>query len=235
MVTEGPGVGDMKIFRQTIVASGLAIGISTVTVTGASADYFFSDSELGEFYVMSNATVCREKCEFGSSRVDATTASYTMVRLEVLPPGESRQVYLVGRTDECGSAGCRSAVLLRDAGRMVRIEERFGLDTNRAERIARGALGIMNPRESGTSNSPLTVTLAVLCVAALCVLAAMITRRLASGLSVWQRIVLQSSTALVSSVGLYAFGVVDQIDLLALPLIAGVTVTVVISVRDLLS
>lgn len=225
----------MKIFRLAIVASGLAIGISTVIVTGASADYFFSDSELAEFYMMSNANVCREKCTFELKGADATTAEYTMVRLEVLPPGESRQVYLVGRTGECGSAGCESAVLLRDTGRMVRIEERFGLDTDRAERIARRALGIMNPRESGSSNSPVTVTLAALSVAALCVLSAIITKRLASGLSLWQRIVLKSITALVSTLGLYAFGVVDQINLLALPLIAGVTVTVVISVRDLLS
>ena len=118
---------------------------------------------------------------------------------------------------------------------MVRIEERFGLDPDRAERIARRALGIMNPRESESNNTPVTVTLAVLCVAALCVLSAIITKRLASGLSVWQRIVLHSITALVSSVGLYAFGVVDEIKLLALPLIAGVTVTVVISVRDMLN
>jgi hypothetical protein len=42
-------------------------------------------------------------------------------------------------------------------------------------------------------------------------------------------------TAVVSSVGLYAFGVVDEINLLALPVIAGLTVTVAISLRDMLS
>jgi hypothetical protein len=225
----------MNIFRRTIVVWGFAIGISTVAVTGASADYFFSDSDLAEFYMMSGANACREQCASKLPGVDAAMAGYTMVRLEVLPPGDSRQVYLVKRTGECGSAGCESAVLLRQAGRMVRIEERFGLDTDRAERIARGALGLMNPRESGSSNSPVAVTLAVLCVAALCVLAAIVTKRLATGLSVGQRIVLQTMTALISSVGLYAFGVVDEINLLALPVIAGLTVTVAISLRDIFS
>ena len=217
-------MGDINISRQTIIALALAIGISTVTVTGVLADYFFSDSELAKFYTMSAANVCREQC---------TWAGSIMIRLEIFPPGESRQAYLVRRTGECGSAGCESAVLLRDAGKMVRIEDRFGLDKDRAERIARRELGIMDPRESRFSKS--SVALALSSVAVLCLLSAIITKQLASGLSIWKRIVLQSITAIISSLGLYVLGVVDRIDLLALPLIFGVTVTVVISVKDLLN
>jgi hypothetical protein len=241
----------MKTLRHLIIAWGLAFGFSTVTAPDVLADTFFSDSELAHFYTMSNTNVCRDNCEFPSD--DPTMGGYAMLRLEVLPPLDPRSVYLVRRAGvRCGTAGCESAVLLRQGAKMVLLEDHFGLDTDRAERIARRVLGIITSHESAAPSNqktpaatsspktpsppaPLAVIFAVLCVTALCVLAAIVTKRVASGLSIWQKIAIQSITTLVSSLGLYAFGIVDQFNLLTIPIIAGVTVSMAISVRDFLS
>jgi hypothetical protein len=117
--------------KLAVVAAWWLLELSTVGATVGWADYFFSDRELTDFYRHSDANVCRHQCEWDG---------YRMIKLEVFPVSDARQIYLVQRTVECGSAGCESTVLLRENGKMTRIEDRFGLDVDRAERIARGSL-----------------------------------------------------------------------------------------------
>jgi len=216
---------------RKVVIVGVALAWIALSSGILLADYFFDDSVLVYFYSMSNSNACRNKCTFSQSDLQSASSEYSMERLE-LSLGDGKQIYLVSRTEGCGSAGCQSAVLLREAGYMVRIEESFGLDTDRAERIARAALGI-GRTESGPQTP--AVIVAALCVVTLCLLSAIITRTVAHGLTLWQRILAQTATALLSTGGLYLLGVVGEVNLLTIPLGAGVAVIVVASAKEIFS
>lgn len=218
----------MRNISSTLIVCAIVVAIPAQVL----ADSFFSDAERAEFSLMSQTNVCRERCSFSMPDSKSPNDEYIMERLEVLPFGSDRQVYLVERTGGCGSAGCASAVFVREGRKMVTIEERFGFERDRAERIARRALGLSGSGGGERTSSSSTVLMSAVAVVLLCLLSGVISRRVVHGLTLPQRVVVQSMTALVASIGLYGLGIIDEVSVLSIPLVAGMSVNVIVSLKD---
>src|SRR4051794_24401692 len=116
--------------NRWLTASLLGCLLLLVGAGRATADRFFDEEELRLLSLGSLAQSCQEGC-----RLQVGDRAYSIGRVPSFDRSDERQAFLVADAGWCGNAGCVSAVILREPGRVLELGEGRGLTAVQAQTI----------------------------------------------------------------------------------------------------